>query len=65
MLLSVSEESGSISDCCMVLDCAENTVLSYELVSGVLFVLWKDSNGKHDLMHVSMSSRYVRCFDVN
>ncbi|XP_067927960.1 nuclear pore complex protein Nup160-like isoform X2 [Watersipora subatra] len=54
MLLSVSGESGQIGDCSLIADCSENAVISYQVVSDELFILWKNDTLARELIHVSM-----------
>ena len=41
----------------MLADCDDNRVISYQLVSDLLFILWISSHGQYDLVHVPVHNK--------
>lgn len=56
-MLSVGEDSGSVEKCFMVVDCDEATVISYNVISDLLFILGCNKNDEYNLAHISLTSR--------
>ena len=59
MILSVGENSGCIENCLVVVDCDGAAVISYNVMSELLFILGCNNNQEYNLAHISLASRYL------
>lgn len=56
-MLVVASDSGNVGESLMVVDCDETSVISYNIISDMLFMLTCDKLGLHNLNHISFTSR--------
>jgi len=57
MLVCLSDETGSLGRCVLTADCGANKLIAYELVEELLFILWENSDGVAELVHLAFDVR--------
>lgn len=65
MLVCLSDETGSLGRCVLTADCGANKLIAYELVEELLFILWENSDGVAELVHLAFDVRWVELLELN